>query len=151
MGMVLAVANEFINLAKEDSRPITSKVVQQLVFIAYGFSMTRGLSPVINDDDAFAWQFGPTFKTLHEEMLKFGDSPLVSNLETPLIMENPKEKQLVQAVWNGYGSYRYKELARMTNANNGAWEKTWKEFPFGVIPREKIKTQFEALLKNICI
>lgn len=150
-----AIANFFIEIAKEHGESIRPMKLQKLVYYAHGWFAGHTGKPLI-DETVEAWQYGPVISSLYHEFKRFGSNPITAKATDFVDFElvevpPPKEettKKFLSNVWNSYGKYTGLTLSEMTHAEGSPWELTWKE-KAGVkgadIPFERIAEHFKAL------
>ena len=147
-----AVANYFLDLAKKDGVKITPLKIQKLVYIAHGYHLAFTArdnppngSPLVNDEFAEAWRYGPVFPSLYHHFKRFGGDPITEFAEdiefsydddtgkldtksiTPKIDPNDEFPcALLNKIWEVYGEYTGLQLSDITHREGTPWEKTWK-------------------------
>ena len=62
-----AIANYFLGLADAEKKPISHLKIQKLVYIAHGWYLAIKGEPLVGDEYAEAWQYGPVFPSLYHE------------------------------------------------------------------------------------
>ena len=74
-----AVANYFLRLGRDSGEEITPLKIQKLVYIAHGYHLAFTASdnspnglPLVDDEFAEAWQYGPVFPSLYHHFKRFG-------------------------------------------------------------------------------
>ena len=146
-----AVANYFLDLGKRDKKGITPLMVQKLVYMAHGYHLAFTAKhddpagePLVDDEFAEAWQYGPVFPSLYHEFKRFGGDPITEPAEdTDIIFENerlqvtseiPKVNPddnfvctLLDNVWEVYRGYTGYELSSITHKDGSPWDSTIKE------------------------
>ena len=147
-----AVANYFLDLVKKDGVKITPLKIQKLVYIAHGYHLAFTArdnppngSPLVNDEFAEAWRYGPVFPSLYHHFKRFGGDPITEFAEdiefsydddtgkldtksiTPKIDPNDEFPcALLNKIWEVYGEYTGLQLSDITHREGTPWEKTWK-------------------------
>ncbi|MCY3680636.1 MAG: DUF4065 domain-containing protein [Gemmatimonadetes bacterium] len=146
-----AVANYFLDLAKKDGVEVTPLMIQKLVYIAHGYHLAftardnppDGL-PLVDDEFAEAWQYGPVFPSLYHHFKHFGRNPITepaqdvdfsdvdgelrTNITTPEIDQDDKyTRALLDKIWEVYGEYTGLQLSDITHREDTPWDKTWKK------------------------
>ena len=147
----LAVANYFLDLAEKDGVEITPLKVQKLVYIAHGCHLALTATkdnphgePLVSDEYAEAWKYGPVFPSLYYEFRNFGgnaitrraididiiqvDGNSIPRIETPNIdSDDIRTRRLLDDVWRVYGKYSGTRLSTVTHAKHSPWDQTYKE------------------------
>ena len=147
-----AVANYFLDLAKKDGVEITPLKIQKLVYIAHGYYLAFTARdnppngrPLVNDEFAEAWQYGPVFPSLYHHFKHFGRDPITvfaedieflyddgsgkldTKVTTPKIDQNDEFScALLNKIWEVYGEYTGLQLSDITHREGTPWDKTWK-------------------------
>src|SRR5438876_10541572 len=102
MVAAVTVANRFSKLAKRDGKPLTNMQLQQLVYIAHGWSLALLGKPLIKYLIE-AWQWGPVSPSLYHNLCKYRageiDQPIPTFSTTKL---SPAEESLIESVWSSY-------------------------------------------------
>lgn len=73
----LAIANYFIELAKNDDNLVSPMKLQKLVYFAHGWCLALADKPLINEK-VEAWQYGPVVGSLYREFKKYGNEGITS-------------------------------------------------------------------------
>ena len=144
-----AVANKFLELAKSNEESLTNMQLQKLVFISQGYTLAF-LDRPLYYNETYAWQFGPVIKELYETLRKYGNGVVKEILpsEDSLDQNSPKEKKIINAVWEGYGHFSGWELSAMTHKPHTPWSITWESDSFGIIPTPRIAEYYKGLLAD---
>ncbi|MYG39972.1 MAG: DUF4065 domain-containing protein [Nitrospira sp. SB0677_bin_15] len=160
-----AIANYF--LAHYGKKGISPLKLQKLIYIAHGWHLAIQEKPLVDDEFAEAWQFGPVFPSIYHEFKSFGSNPIPANerakelrsdfnqeppvftWETPMIRENDKETPaLLDRVWEVYSKYTASELSALTHQEGTPWHTVWNENP-GMknmhIENDEIKKYYKRL------
>lgn len=150
------IANEFLSLARKEDRPITNMKIQKLLYFSQGHSMSTLKRDLIRDD-CHAWDYGPVFPSVYHHLKKYGadsiDGEILDEEEPcrfiPILL--PDEKELLEAIWDKYGSLSALRLSEMSHVTQGPWAVTRrnshdKQSP--VIPKELIRNYFNDIRKR---
>lgn len=141
----LAVANEFLELAKKDGKQLTQMQLQKLVYFAYGWYLVITGERLI-DERVEAWQWGPVVPSVYSAFKRFGSDPIKEPASEstfrksksggfrvgfqPYSMESDDPgadliaKQIVEKVWQIYGKFKASQLSNMTHEPNSPWSRT---------------------------
>lgn len=156
-----AVANKFIDLAKEHGEKMTPMKLQKLVYFAHGWYLAlTGGKPLI-DEKIEAWAYGPVVPSLYHEFKSFGSSKIdryamdfdIENDFKLIAPKLPTDKELedfLKKIWNVYGEFTGIQLSNMTHLPNTPWKKVWGEDGVPVntdISDEIIKEHFSNLAR----
>ena len=138
----LAVANHFLDLAKIEGIPISPLKLQKLVYLSHGWYLGINESPLIEDEYAEAWQFGPVFPSLYQEFKKFVNKPITVAateigettsgfvLVTPSIdLRDRSAVRVIERVWWIYKGYSANQLSNITHKKGSPWDDTVKNEP----------------------
>ena len=127
-----AVANYF--LSKYGKHGITPLKMQKLVYVAHGWHLAFHDEPLVDDEYAEAWEYGPVFSSLYHEFKHRGRLPIVEpatdldsdlNEMAPKIPKSDKQtRRLLDKVWDVYGERSGLELSRMTHRRDSPWATT---------------------------
>lgn len=162
-GTSLDVANEFIRLAKESGRELTQMQLQKLVYIAHGWKLALSDAELTTDKPQ-AWDFGPVYPNLYEQLKKYGRGPVsdyVRSLEQsisywfggkkdglPSTQLDEADKQLISSVFQIYGSYPAFQLSALTHEDDTPWSQVYERNGNRHIPDAIIETHFKKLAKD---
>src|SRR5437762_397203 len=72
-----ALANTFLELAKEEGKSLSPLQLQKLVYYAHGWNLGIRNAPLI-DAPIEAWRFGPVVQSLYHEFKEYGNNPITS-------------------------------------------------------------------------
>lgn len=140
-----AVANYFIGnygtgrFGTRFGAGISPLRLQKLVYISHGWHLALRDKPLVDDEHAEAWQYGPVFPSLYYEFKDFGDKPITRKAQqigpdlkftTPEIPEQDEETaELLDRVWDVYRGYTAIQLSALTHAKDTPWYKARQQFP----------------------
>ena len=129
-----AVANFF--LAKYGKHNISPIKIQKLVYIAHGWHLALHGKPLIEDEFAEAWQYGPVFASLYHEFKHRGRMPIVElatefdahmNRKRPRIPKSDEETtKLLDRIWEVYGGHSGFQLSEMCHQPDSPWAEARK-------------------------
>lgn len=130
----ITIANAFLKLAQAGGGCITPMKIQKLVYLAHGYSLFFRDKPLI--DELFeAWRFGPVLPSLYHVCKTYGSKPITrclndnkgSETET---LDDPRISEIINFVWNSYGSMEALELSDWTHEKGGPWDNVIEEKGF---------------------
>lgn len=160
MANSIAVANTFINLARQDGEYLTPLRLVKLVYIAHGWSLALRNSPLI-DDPVEAWQFGPVVPPVYFAFKGYGREPIKekATVTDPLWGEyapemSPTEEgyDLLENVWRVYKKFTAAQLSTMTHQSNTPWAKSTNNGAgYGraiAISNDVIRSHYEELRRS---
>lgn len=149
-----AVANFFLEIAKQEHSEVTPMKLLKLVYFAHGWHLGLTGMPLI-DETVEAWKFGPVVPSLYHHFKGFGMGPItrlayeatLDCISTPRLPEKPGLTTFLKKIWEVYGKLEAVELSNITHLPDSpwtvVWEKTGKEIKGTDIPNEAIKAHFE--------
>lgn len=134
-----AVANYF--LSKYGKNGITPLKIQKLVYLAHGWHLAFRDRPLVDDEYAEAWQYGPVYASLYHEFKHRGRMPVVElatevefdeegelDETTPRIPKSEAStRKLLDAVWKEYGQRSGIELSEICHQPGSPWHQVMQE------------------------
>ena len=134
-----AVGNFFLDRYR--GHGITPLKLQKLVYLAHGWNFVfRPDAPLVKDEHAEAWQYGPVFPSLYYEFRHLGRQPIdrpatelqldPRDLETvlttvPRIPETDKViRNFLDGIWGIYGRFSGVQLSELCHRPGSPWHKT---------------------------
>lgn len=158
-----AIANFFL----QKSKRISHLKLQKLVYISHGWYLAIFDTPLIDDEYAEAWQYGPVFPSLYVEFKNFG-ARNINRMATELTSEpnlreyiptvNPSDNNkidLLNKIWKDYGDFTGVQLSGMTHQEGIPWSNTRKTEP-GInnlhikndLIKEHYREKYESLIQE---
>lgn len=162
MNTSVAIANEFLRRAGKAG--LTQMQIQKLVYFAHGWNLALSNEPLTTDSPQ-AWNYGPVYADLYDHTKYFGRGQ-IDRLITPdddeavRFFTNTKsnakpykadlslrEKEIIDRVWNRYGSQSGAKLSSLTHQAGTPWELTYKSGTgkSDTIPNDLIKAHYDEL------
>ena len=154
-----APANYFI----QHHSGISPLKLQKLVYVSHGWNLGVFGEPLVNDEYAEAWRYGPVFPSLYHEFKDFGSKPIdrwatdesdpnfaptVPQIES-IDTQTP---ELLERVWEGYGHFTPGQLSALTHAEGTPWYEAWHDSPGWRnlhIDNKVIRAHYEKLLEQL--
>lgn len=153
-----AIANFFIEIAKEHGESVRPMKLQKLVYYAHGWFAGHTNQPLI-DEAVEAWQYGPVIPSLYHEFKRFGSNPITAKatdfvdfkIVEVLPPKDESVKKFLRNIWTSYGKFTGITLSEMTHAEGSPWDVTRKE-KAGVkgadIPFTRIADHFKEVIEK---
>ena len=137
----LAIANEFIKVARERNKQLTPMELLKLVYFAHGWYLALSGVPLINEP-VQAWRFGPVIPSIYHAFKRYGSGPIIAlatsdPFEPPIwgaqdsvaaheysiddgldSNENETAKRLVRKIWEQYGQFNAIQLSNLTHEDD---------------------------------
>lgn len=156
----LAIANTFLAEHGAERDGISHMKLQKLVFYAYGWWLAYHDAP-LTEEAPQVWKFGPVFNSLYSVLAPFGMKPIDSPRralpfeDAPTVPQDAVEvRQLLEWIWQRYGSRTAGELSDMTHAKGTPWQTEAEAHDYRVprhhsIPVETTKAYFKSLAERL--
>lgn len=145
----IAIANYFIELARQHGQPLSPMKLQKLVFFAHAWWLALTGTPLI-DETVEAWEYGPVIPTIYQEFKHYGKDnikepcrsftfvggePIASPPELPCPDSNVEA--LLNKIWEVYSKFSAFQLSNMTHIAGTPWEKRVSEIKAkqGILPK----------------
>lgn len=137
-----AVANAFLDIAREHGATVTPLKLQKLVYIAHGWSLGLTAKPLVSDEHPEAWQYGPVFPNLYHEFKEFGKGPVTKRatefdlsgpgisfdlVEPKIPADDSYTWALLRRVWDQYGKFGGIGLSELTHQSGTPWAQVWNQ------------------------
>lgn len=119
-----AVANAFLQLARDSGLSLTNLQVQKLVFFAHGVHLAGFGEPLIHEHPK-AWTFGPVIPALYEELRQYGSREVTHDLPADDAIERESAKRAIEATWKAYKGYTASQLVKISHIKGGPWDTVW--------------------------
>lgn len=132
-----AIANYFLERAKDAGETLDHLQLQKLVYFAHAVYFKRNKEPLIADP-VFAWKHGPVIQTLYDALKRYGSGPVTDYLSSwkwdpkngmsstvPIV--NPGDagtRSFLDNAYNSLHSLAGWRLRCVSHAKDGAWYKT---------------------------
>jgi uncharacterized phage-associated protein len=129
------VASRFLDLASDESRPLTQLQLLKLVYLAQGWHFALLNRPLFGEEIQ-AWAYGPVVQSVYQQTRKFGAGPISGKLPGRPGNIPHESDEIIRRVWNAYKSYSGAELTALTHQKGTPWHKAFLECG-GNLPRFK--------------
>lgn len=152
------IANYF--LSKYGKHGITPLKLQKLVYLAHGWHLAYHGEPLVKDENAEAWRYGPVFSSLYHHFKDRGRKPigrLAENTEVeftgtrdlkfkttrPRIDRGDKQTSaLLDRIWEVYGNHSGAYLSELCHQPGSPWDRTERKVRNAHIDNELIKEYY---------
>ena len=148
------VANEFIQLAKQDGRFVTPLELLKLVYIAHGYRLGYNGMPMIVEA-VEAWRYGPVIPDLYRAMRHYGGSYVTEPLDVPFYNHGDREvdlesQSIIEWTYREYKQFDGIALSSKTHAAGTPWSITWGEMgQNAIIPPDLIANHYREKLREL--
>ncbi len=163
-----AIANAFLDLARERGQSVTPMKVQKLVYFAHGWHLATANAPLVAEP-VEAWRWGPVFRQLYAALAEFGNQPITHSLREVIIDSGTPSgyrlrdyavdisddagmfaNDVVRRIWELYGHLSGTQLSKMTHEPGTPWDTVAREHEFQmpdrtIISDGLIRTYFRGL------
>lgn len=142
------IANWFVRRAQQDGKSLSIMSLLKLTYIAHGWHLEMQDAPLFGNKIE-AWQYGPVIPDVYNSFRRQG---IVVGTTTQTVLDlnlDPADKDLLEQVWNIYGSLPAFRLSDMTHVPGGPWDIATKTGGnYAKIPDELIKQHYVDLRKK---
>lgn len=160
-----AVANYFLGLPEVQQEGVSPLKLQKLVYIAHGWHLALSDGdPLVQDERAEAWQYGPVFPSLYHEFKDFGGGK-INRMATELVLKDEKFRlerpvldgsakqicNLLDQIWQVYGKFAGSQLSRMTHSKGAPWDTARQQCGIlrnAHIANENIQQYYQGLMEE---
>lgn len=144
----LAVANRFLELARERGDALTPMQLLKLVYLAHGWMLGLHGRPLIADS-VEAWRYGPVIPKLYNAVRKFKSDFITGKLPAVESRFDEAEADIIRQTYEIYGRKTGPALSRLTHRPGGPWETVYEHGSFGTtIPNDLIEDHYRQLAKR---
>jgi uncharacterized phage-associated protein len=161
-----AIANYFLDCAKQSGKKLDPMQLQKLVYFAHGWHLVVGGGALI-DEMVEAWRYGPVIPSLYHEFKSFGKNPITKKASHFTIVnedkwdyvvvepsidnveDTAKTRKLLDIIWDSYGKLSGIQLSNLTHKPGSPWHVTWEQAQGRKnvdIPDDLIRNYFRSLL-----
>lgn len=159
MGTTSSVANEFINLAKENNTELTNMKLVKLMYIAQGLSLSLLERPIFKNDKIEAWKYGPVVPSIYHEFKHFKSEPITSksvalteegweSLSEPKLKDE-EDRKIVLLTWQLYKDVSAKDLVKLTHKDGTPWSITYQYGENKTISNGLIKRYYDKFIDSL--
>lgn len=138
------VANQFVRLARNDSRSLSITQLLKLVYIAHGWHLALLDKPLILDF-AGAWDHGPVVPNVYFSFRPQGKTDLGEFKFPDGVLPEIDEasSSIIQQTYDQYGGKSASALSALTHIDGGPWDLTRKKYGKQAnIPNEWIREHY---------
>lgn len=134
-----AVANFFLDCAKEDGEALTPMKLVKLVYLAHGWNLGLTKSLLITEH-AEAWRYGPVVPSIYHDLKEFGNSAVTRYArwsdwnegspefrEPKLTTASDETLSILKQVWSVYKRFTARQLSALTHQPGTPWYVTWND------------------------
>jgi uncharacterized phage-associated protein len=159
-----ALANYFIDLAKNDNAELKQLGLMKRVYIAHGFSLAlfdkSALDPRF--DVVEAWKHGPVIPSIYHSFKHNKDNPITVKsviarveeeggrlkevFEEPGLQDNDIQS-VAEMVWDRYKDFNDYQLVELTHRRGTPWSLCYEEGKRNEIPDLYTKAFYKKLIK----
>jgi uncharacterized phage-associated protein len=149
----IAVANYFIDLAKNNNKKLTPLKLQKLIYFSHAWCLKLFDQPLI-DEAIEAWPYGPVIPSVYHTFKGFGNNTISkpgesidigngeAKITTPKMNNNDTEKKaLLDKIWEQYSKIDAITLSNMTHQEGSPWS----------VARTNAENSEEGLIRNLHI
>jgi uncharacterized phage-associated protein len=142
------VANRFIQLAREQGRPLTPMQINKLTYIAHGWVLALCQRPLLSQH-VLAWRYGPVLPDIYHALKRYRDQPVTSEIVVPSETMGAQEEHIIKEVSRVYGGYNGVVLSHITHQPGTPWTITWQERgQNAIISNDLIAAHYKALAEQ---
>ena len=133
----MAVANYFVSIKGAKIRPLK---IQKLVYVAHGWHLALYSEPLVGDEWAEAWEYGPVFPSVYHAFKKFGRRVITEYatewtytddenavVDTPHIPRtDTRTRVFLNRIWRVYKKFTDIEMSNITHEPGSPWAQVRK-------------------------
>lgn len=97
-----------------DGKQITHLSLQKLLFYCHAYHLAFSDLPLVEDEVAQAWTYGPVFQSVYNEYSKYG-SGFIPQLEFDSAEVSPDTLKIITLVLSNYGNFSAMALVNLTH------------------------------------
>jgi uncharacterized phage-associated protein len=128
-----AVANAFIDLARETQASLDPMKLQKLVFFGHGWHLGLREQPLITEPIQ-AWDYGPVVPSLYHALKRYGAGQITEHLPdlegfkfvVPNV-DNPNTRRFLRRIWDVYGGMSGPQLSALTHRADTPWSRVRRD------------------------
>ncbi|MCG7585648.1 Panacea domain-containing protein [Photobacterium sp. OFAV2-7] len=125
-----ALANFFIQKAKEEDIELSNLKLQKLMYIGYGWTLALTGRDLTDGEGFQAWKHGPVSPTVYHQLKRYGSGAIQEKAfefdeELGLYYPNvnsPENIQVLTKVWDIYKSFSAWSLRCLTHEDGTPWK-----------------------------
>ncbi|MCW2308811.1 Panacea domain-containing protein [Rhodobium gokarnense] len=136
------IANWFLSRAKRDGQCPSIMALLKLTYIAHGWNLEINNAPLF-PNRIEAWQYGPVIPDVYNSFRPQGVTPFKPDSNYPDTIDDPTTENLLEQIYNIYGTMTPFRLSEITHEPGGPWETAtrlggW----YAPIPNELIQSHY---------
>lgn len=141
------VANEFVNIAIEDKKPITQvNVLYMLYFVNASYLVLYNQRLI--KEDFFAWQSGAIIPEVYRVIKKYGSSVIEKSIDNTFrIVNDELALSCIKRVYDIFKDKQLFELVSIVKREGGAWDISYKRERHSLIKQDDILQEYKNLIK----
>jgi uncharacterized phage-associated protein len=163
----MAIANEFLRKPGALGN-LTQMQLLKLAYIAHGWNLAVNGEALLSEP-VRAWDYGPVVPELYDHIKFYGTSPIGRQItdadseaarffgkkkpeDGSAYQEHltPAEHDVINRVWNRYGSYSGFKLSALTHKPGTPWFQTYfGEGKNSIIPNDRIRAHYVELAHSV--
>lgn len=154
-----ALANFYIEKAKEEEISITNMQLQKLMFIGFGWVYALTHKDILDGENFEAWQHGPVLPSVYHEMKHNGDLPIrdfatdydfSDNIVYIPKIKTEKTRNILSIVWGLYKNFNAWSLRDLTHQKGTPWAEVFQPNQRGIIiDKERIDNYYTNYIKEL--
>jgi len=154
-----ALANYFIDKAKEDKIDMTNLKLQKLMFIGYGWVLATLDKELTSGEQFQAWQHGPVLLSIYHEMKRFGSDQIKDratefyNEDNKLYIPTIRNKEVLDVLdiaWETYKDFSAWSLRELTHEKESPWKEVYQEEnKFNNIDKKIVQAYYKNYLDEL--
>ena len=143
------VANEFIQRALDDGKPLTPLQVQKLLYFAHAWMLAIHGRPLLMQLFE-VWRYGPVVPLVYYCLSHYRGDPITEPLPVhrDSVREfDPTERSVIDQVYEKYGHLSGLKLSNLCHASGGPWDQMNRAYK-RYIPDELLESYYKQFLRK---
>lgn len=122
-----AVANAFIQLGLDNSRPITPMAAMKMTYLAQAYHLGHTGQPLIQQE-IVDWVYGPVIWDVYYALRRYGGEPVPRLIEgypanLAQAQDNSLAATIIKDTYRVYKDYTNRQLSHITSAKDTPWHR----------------------------